>query len=173
MSRLVGPLFQNGYVVRDWRSAADHWSRLLGVGPFFAMEHVAFADCRYRGAPSAIDMSVALAYSGDLQIELIEQHNEAPSIYRDFSAVHGEGLQHLGVLVDRLDDALALEGWADRVVQAGATTVGQRFAYVDVGCHPGGMIELIEATEAARGAFAYMKEKAAQWNGDRPIRVSK
>ena len=120
-----------------------------------------------------IDMSVAIAYSGDLQIELVQQHNTAPSIYQDFRAVHGQGLQHVGVLVDDLEPALSLEGWRERVVQAGATLVGQRFAYVDVGCHPGGMIELIQATEPARSAFAYMKERAAGWNGDRPIRIAK
>ena len=173
MSRLFGPIIQNGYVVRDWRAAAEHWSQALGVGPFFVMDHIRFAECTYRGAPSAIDMSVAIAYSGDLQIELVQQHNDAPSIYTDFAAEHGEGLQHVGVLVDRLESALALDGWSDRVVQAGSTLVGQRFAYVDVGCHPGGMIELIEVSAQARSAFAYMKEKAASWDGERPIRIAK
>ena len=173
MSRLFGPIIQNGYVVRDWRSAADHWSRLLGVGPFFVMEHIRFARCTYRGAASPIDMSVAIAYSGDLQIELVEQHNDAPSIYRDYLDAHGEGLQHVGVLVDRLEPSLALDGWAERVVQEGETLVGQRFAYVDVGCHPGSMIELIEVSAEARSAFAYMKERAARWDGERPIRIAK
>ena len=173
MSRLFGPIIQNGYVVRDWRSAADHWSRLLGVGPFFVMEHIGFARCTYRGLPTGIDMSVAIAYSGDLQIELVEQHNDAPSIYHDFLTAHGEGLQHVGVLVDHLEPSLAIDGWAERVVQEGETLVGQRFAYVDVGCHPGGMIELIEVSAAARSAFAYMKERAAGWDGERPIRIAK
>ena len=118
-------------------------------------------------------MSVAIAYSGDLQIELVEQHNDAPSIYHDFLTAHGEGLQHVGVLVDHLEPSLAIDGWAERVVQEGETLVGQRFAYVDVGCHPGGMIELIEVSAAARSAFAYMKERAAGWDGERPIRIAK
>ena len=118
-------------------------------------------------------MSVAIAYTGELQIELIEQHNAAPSIYTDFRAAHGEGLQHVGVLVDALEPVLALDGWQGRVVQEGATLVGQRFAYVDVGCHPGGMIELIEVGTQARSAFAYMKEKASNWDGERPIRIAK
>ncbi len=173
MSRLFGPIMQNGYVVNDWRTAADHWSRVLGVGPFFVMEHIRFAGCTYRGESSDIDMSVAIAYSGDLQIELIQQHNDAPSIYRDFRAAYGEGLQHVGVLVDHLEPVLALDGWTERVVQAGSTVAGQRFAYVDVGCHPGGMIELIEVNTQSRSAFAYMKDRAANWDGDRPIRIAK
>jgi hypothetical protein len=173
MSRYTGPILQNGYVVRDWRRAAEHWSSVLGVGPFFVMEHIEFAECHYQGQPVTIDMSVAIAYSGDLQIELVEQHNDAPSIYRDFLETRGEGLQHVGTLVDDLDAILDARGWRPSIVQAGRTTVGQRFAYVDVGIHPGGMLELIETTPAARAAFDYMKEAAAHWNGERPIRLPK
>ena len=173
MSRLYGPTIQNGYVVHDWRRAAEHWSSVMGVGPFFVMEHIAFATCTYRGAPTAIDMSVAIAYSGDLQIELVQQHNDAPSIYRDHLQRYGEGLQHVGALVDDLDAVLDAQDWRDRIVQGGATTVGQRFAYVDVGAHPGSMLELIEVTPTARAAFDYMRDAARQWTGERPIRLPK
>lgn len=173
MSRLVGPVLQNGYVVHDWRRAAEHWSSELGVGPFFVMEHIEFRRCTYRGAPTAIDMSVAIAYSGELQIELVQQHNDAPSIYRDHLERHGEGLQHVGALVDDLDGVLDRLDWRGRIAQDGETTVGQRFAYVDVGIHAGGMLELIEVNATARGAFQYMHHAAAQWNGERPIRLPK
>lgn len=173
MSRSFGPIMQNGYVVRDWRAAAEHWSRELGVGPFFVMEHIRFRSCTFRGAPAAIDMSVAIAYSGDHQIELVQQHNDAPSIYREFLDARGEGLQHVGALVDAIGPIVAAAGWGERVIQAGETLVGQRFAYFDVGPHPGAMIELIEVGAEARAAFAYMKRAAAEWNGERPIRISK
>jgi hypothetical protein len=173
MSRRFGAIMQNGYVVRDWRAAAEYWSRELGVGPFFVMEHIRFRHCSFRGAPAAIDMSVAIAYSGDHQIELVEQHNDAPSIYREFLDERGEGLQHVGVLVDGIEPIISAARWGERVIQSGETLVGQRFAYVDVGPHPGAMIELIEVDAQARAAFAYMKKAAAGWNGERPIRISK
>lgn len=173
MSRYFGPIMQNGYVVRDWRKAAAHWVEVLGVGPFFVMEHIEFRSCHYRGAPSAIDMSVAIAYSGELQIELVEQHNDAPSIYRDHLASAPEGLQHVGALVDDLDGTLTRLGWTGRVVQRGETTLGQRFAYVDTVTHGGTMIELIEQTEAMRDAFEHMRRSARAWDGSRPVRVSR
>jgi hypothetical protein len=173
MSRYYGPTIQNGYVVHDWRRAAEHWSEVMGVGPFFVMEHIEFSTCLYRGKPATIDMSVAIAYSGDLQIELVQQHNDSPSIYTDHLARYGEGLQHVGAMVDDLDAVLDARGWRDRIIQGGATTVGQRFAYVDVGAHPGAMLELIETTPAARSAFEYMRSAARDWNGDRPIRLPK
>jgi 4-hydroxyphenylpyruvate dioxygenase-like putative hemolysin len=164
---------QNGFVVRDWRVAAEHWSTVLGVGPFFVMEHIAFEHCEYRGQPATIDMSVAIAYSGEQQIELVQQHNDAPSIYRDFLERSGEGLQHVGALTDNLAAALQAQHLADKVMQSGVTRLGQRFAYVDTVQHNGTMLELIEVNDQMRSAFAYMKNAAAQWNGERAIRISK
>ncbi len=55
-------------------------------------------------------MSIALANSGPLQIELIEQRNDAPSMYRDFLAagrvgaggpfVYFETESHPGTLIE-------------------------------------------------------------------------
>jgi Glyoxalase/Bleomycin resistance protein/Dioxygenase superfamily len=185
MSMKFGPILQNGYVVRDWRRAAEWWSDVMGVGPFFVMEHLEFRRCEFRGQPATIDMSVAIAYSGEHQIELVQQHNDAPSIYTEFLAGSPEGLQHVGVMVDDLAGTLARLGWADRVVQQGETVVGQRFAYCDLrgagagpagapyAGHEGAMIELIEVNDTARSAFEYMKKTAREWTGERPIRLPK
>ncbi len=170
MSRFFGPVMQNGYVVRDWRAAVAHWSDRLGVGPFFVMEHVEFTECFYRGAPTDIDMSVAIAYSGNHQIEIVQQHNDAPSIYRDFLAHAPEGLQHVGALTPDLDAALDANGLRDRRFQYGITKAGQRFAYVDTCLHEGTMLELIETNEAMLQAFESMKKAAASWDGTRPLR---
>ncbi len=166
----IGPLMQNGFVVADWREAALHWAERLGVGPFFVVEHVAFAACRYRGEATAIDMSVAIAYAGDFQIELVQQHNDAPSIYRDFLAANAPGLQHVGALTEDLDAALDRNDLRDRIVQDGETAAGQRFAYVDTTLHNGTMLEIIEMDAAMRRAFEFMRNAAAEWNGEDPVR---
>ena len=80
MSRFFGQVRQNGYVVPDIAEAMDHWSRVLGVGPFFYFERVPIEQFRYRGELSPLQVSIALSNSGPLQIELIEQRNDAPSI---------------------------------------------------------------------------------------------
>jgi len=164
---------QNGYVVRDWRKAAEHWVETLGVGPFFVMEHIDFTESTYRGRPSAIEVTVAIAYSGEHQIELVQQHNDAPSVYRDFLETSPEGLQHVGALVADLDATIIERGWQDRVLQRAVTAAGMRAAYVDTVTHGGTMIELIETNEAMLSAFDYMKRTAREWNGERPIRISK
>lgn len=95
MSRLFGPIRQNGYVVRDIRAAMDHWVNVVGVGPWFFVEQVKTDYFRHRGVDQPLTMSIALANSGDLQIELIQQTNDAPSLYKEFLDAGHEGLQHL------------------------------------------------------------------------------
>lgn len=166
-----GPIVQNAYVVRDMEAAAAHWSGTVGVGPFYLLEHVAFGAVQFRGAPSTLDISVAIAQWGPVQVELIVQHDASPSIYTEFAARHGEGLQHVGVLCDCVDAELArLEAFGIRPVQWGATAAGMRFAYLDTDAHPGGMIELIENGPAVQAFFAMVKKGADRWDGSRPLR---
>ncbi|MEM9303107.1 MAG: VOC family protein [Pseudomonadota bacterium] len=169
MPGIPGPIIQSGFVVEDLEAAVAHWAS-IGVGPFFAMRHVEFETCLYRGKPTDADLTVAIAYSGDHQIELVQQHNDAPSIYSDWLATRRPGLQHMGTLVDDLDAVLDANGWRGKRVQHGRTAAGQRFAYLDTVFHDGGMIELIEADAAMLGAFAGMKAAAAKWDGSRALR---
>lgn len=161
---------QNGFVVNDWRQAATHWVEALGVGPFFALEHIEFEVCRFRGTPVSIDMSVAIAYTGEYQIELVQQHNDSPSIYTEFLEHSAPGLQHVGTLVEDLDEALDSNNLRQRIVQDGCTVAGQRFAYVDTVLHNGTMLELIEADESMLRSFQYMRDAAENWDGENPIR---
>lgn len=166
----IGRIMQNGYAVQDWRSAAEHWGRVLGVGPFFIMEHIDFEWCEYRGRRVQIDLSVAIAYSGDFQIELVQQHNDAPSIYRDFLSDNAPGLQHVGALTGDLGQSLQQAGLADRIIQQGVTRAGVRFAYVDTVAFNGTMLELIETNPAMLKGFAYMQKAASEWDGQDIIR---
>ncbi len=171
---LFGPVMQLGFVVPDLEAAASHWAR-LGVGPFFLLEHIRFAECRYQGAPVDFDMSVAVGQWGPVQVELIRQHDATPSIYTDFDGSRSGGLQHVGVMTESVEahlERLAPHGILP--VQQGATANGIRFAYVNTdrlpGAQPGGMIELIEHGPAIDGFFAMVREAAGTWDGSRPLR---
>ena len=61
MSRIFGDVRQNGYVVRDIGSALEHWTEVLGVGPFWYFEEAPVEDFRYGGEPSDVVVSIALA----------------------------------------------------------------------------------------------------------------
>src|SRR5215212_6342322 len=92
MSRLFGPMRQVGIVVRDIEKAMRHWAEVCGVGPWFYAEQLPLMEFRYKGRVYDIKMSVALANSGDVQLELIQQRCDSPSLYRDFLAAGHEGM---------------------------------------------------------------------------------
>jgi hypothetical protein len=172
MERLFGPIMQNAFVVPDLDSALEHWTRVMGVGPFFVFEHVEFAECLHRGRSATdIDMTVAIAYWGSLQIELICQRNAVPSIFTEFAARDIGGLQHMGVITESVERDLArLSLRGIEPVQHGTTRAGLRFAYISTDRHPGAMIELIESSERVLRFFEKMRLAAELWDGTEPIR---
>jgi hypothetical protein len=173
MSRLFGPIRQNGYVVRDIHAAMDHWVKALGVGPWFFIERVSTDYFRHRGVDSPVEMSIALANSGDLQIELIQQVNDAPSMYREFLDAGREGLQHVAYWTTDYqglyDRALGL-GY--RVGHEGRIGGEQgRFAYFDTeGPHPGAVVEISDISGGKGRFFDHIRRIAADWDGADPIR---
>lgn len=157
---------QNGFVVRDLRTAIDHWTRVMGVGPFFLFEHADYGDVRYRGRPTSIDASTAMAWWGDLQIELIEQHNDAASVYRDFSHSGRMGLHHFGVYTHQYAERLARFSVQDILpVQEGGGRIGIRYCYLQTDPAVGWLVELIEATPAMEDMNDEMRAIAARWDG--------
>ena len=172
MSRIFGAVRQNGYVVRDIRGAMDHWINALGVGPWYYIDRVRMDYFRHRGAPSSPEVSIALANSGDLQIELIQQRNDAPSMYKEFIDAGREGLQHMSYW------SLEYQALYDRAMQIGYKVghEGQiggeqgRFAYFDTELHPGTVVEISDISGPKGRFFEHIRRVAAEWDGSNPIR---
>lgn len=76
-------LFQTAWIVDDLTQAVDRWLATTNAGPFYLIPHAQVQGLKYRGKGSSIDISAALAQTGPLRIELVEQHSDAPSAYRD------------------------------------------------------------------------------------------
>jgi len=72
-------MIQIAFVTDDLQASLDYWCGIMGAGPFFETRRV--VDGTYMGKPSQPDINVMIGYWGDLQVELIKQHNDAPSIY--------------------------------------------------------------------------------------------
>jgi len=165
----LGVIMQLAYVPADFDGALKFWTEVVGAGPFFALNHVRLDDVRYRGAPSDIDFSMALGYWGDMQIELIRQHNDAPSIYKEWRDAGHEGLHHVCILVD--DIAVARAATAEAVIaQEGKVGGGGEVIYVDTGGGPGSMVEILQPGPGTHGLFAMMREAARGWDGSAPFR---
>jgi hypothetical protein len=166
---LPGPIRQIGYVVIDLDRALDDWAA-LGVGPWHVIRRMP-QQVTYRGAPCGITLSLALANSGDLQVELICQDDDTPSIFTEFLAADGPGFHQLAYWAEDFDAtmrAVAAAGWP--VVWSGGEDVGTRFAYVEPPDSPAAVIEIMELNAATRGMSALVRDAAADWDGHDPVR---
>lgn len=168
----LGPIRQNGYVVTDMDQALHHWTTVLGVGPFYLVEKVDLDWFTHRGVAQSPDLCIALANSGDLQIELICQRDDTPTTYLEFLDSGGEGLQHLAFWTQDF------QAEYDAMTDAGCTTgqEGQiggpsgRFAYFDSVAHRGTVLELSDVSGPKGKFFEHIRATARDWDGSRPVR---
>ena len=160
---LPGEIRQNGYVVRDLDAAMEAWSA-VGVGPWFTI-HELPQRLRFRGVASEPVISIAFSNSGPLQIELIQQHNDAPSAYREFLDAGREGFHHLAWWAEDFSSAMAqarAHGWAILQESDGGATP---FAYFELGGVTSTALELTELNDATTGMNQLVAEAAASWDG--------
>ena len=81
MSRLFGDMRQVGIVVRDIEAAMRHWVEICGIGPWFYTDRLPITAFTYGGRRyDDVHISIALANSGDVQLELIQQRCGTPSM---------------------------------------------------------------------------------------------
>lgn len=166
-----GPIRQLGYVVHDIERAMTAWADKLRIGPWFYNVRLPLDTYRFRGvAYDGMDMSYALANSGDMQIELIQQRCDTPSLYREFIDRHGEGLQHICVWPDDYD-AVHARAVANGLVPAQEGSVASiRFAYFEDAVHGGTSLEMSEMLPMRKAGIERIKAAADGWDGTDPVR---
>jgi len=171
MSQRFGEIRQMGYVVHDIEAALRHWIEVLGIGPWFYVDRLPVENFTYRGRPSEPHVSIALANSGRIQVELIQQRNEAPSMYRDFLAASEGGLQHFCTWPENYDEMLARALADGFTIGQGGTSPRGPFVYLETEAHPGTVVELAALTPLRRRQFAAIEAAAADWDGSEPVRT--
>lgn len=155
---------QSAWVVDDIEAACLKWVETTGIGPFYIFPHLQL-EVSYRGKPSTIDFSVASAQAGDVQIELIQQHCDTPSAYRDQFKRGEQGHHHMAIYVADYDAALA-HYTNQGFVAATAGLFGEmRFCYVDTRDAIGCMIEIIQHDPIQDAIFERISEGAKNWDG--------
>lgn len=167
----LGHLMQLAYVPADFEGALKFWTATIGAGPFFAIDHVKLERVLYRGQSSDIDFSMMLGYWGDMQIELIRQHNDAPSIFKAWRDEGGRGLHHVCVLVDDMANARTVCGDAGvKVAQEALVPGGGEVIYVDTQGGPASFVELLNPAPGTREFFKMMRDAHRDWDGEKPVR---
>jgi len=171
LSHTLGPIKQLAFVPQDFEASIKYWTEIMGVGPFFYLEHISLEDVFYRGEQIEYDCSAAIAFWGDMEIELLRQHNEGPSILMDFIEAGREDLHHMRLGVDDLQGARdQLEAMGGKLIQS-AILPGSGAYFMMEMPGPGPIIELSMLEPRFEKLWAYMKKAADTWDGTDPLRA--
>lgn len=170
MSQLFGPVQQLGYVVRDLEAAMHHWTQNLHIGPFYQVVQPAVGGTDRQGKAQAGGHRVALTYSGELQIELIElieQPDATPP-----TAAAPEGLHHIGFFTAHFDRDLQRAAEAGMTVEQSAAAsdpAGKSTCFASSG-HCGTVLKLIDLQSSNCELYRMVRAEAERWDGSGPVR---
>jgi hypothetical protein len=164
-------IMQMAYVVKDIHQAIEHWVSKLKVGPWFMLDHFTGIDPKYRGKESKADVALAMAFAGHMNIELIQPHNDAPSVYKELIDRKGFGFHHWGVATWHFDrDVEKYRGAGHETAFICAVPSGGRVAYMDTTALLPGFVELIELGGAFDPVFSRFYRESIGWDGKDPVR---
>ena len=149
-------------VVQDLDAAIAAWNITTGAGPFFVFPHLALADYTHRGTAGKPDISLAVGAAGDLLIELVLLHDEAPSAW----AEAGARSLLLSATTAEFDDAVRAHESAGRnVVSTGRYPFGARFACIDARAASGQWLVLIEKHFVLTQITDKIRAASRAWDG--------
>ncbi|MGW2888033.1 VOC family protein [Streptomyces griseoruber] len=164
-------VFQVAYFVPDIQAGMEWWTAQLGVGPWFVIDRIGDTGVTYRGKPSEAEFTIALAYSGCLNIELIQTLDDRPSIYREAREKRGYGFHHVAIAMSGLEEAVAVrQARGSAVLHHSPTPGGGQVYFFDGGDDGPGLIELVEDVPVTREIFTEIWRASLDWDGSRPRR---
>jgi catechol 2,3-dioxygenase-like lactoylglutathione lyase family enzyme len=165
----LGEIMQLAFVPSDFDGAIAHWLK-AGAGPFFVLRNATFKEVAFNGCPTDVVLTVAFGYWGDMQIEIMRQENDTPSVYTRWRAAGREGLHHVAVLVDDVDTAKAECAKAGAKIVLDATPpAGGAVIYAELTPNEP-FVEFITGTPERRKFYNSMRDAHRDWDGSDPIR---
>jgi hypothetical protein len=157
----AGGVRQFAYVVNDLDATLTAWVE-LGVGPWFVLDSFRVAGADYRGERHEPLITMAFANTGDMQIEVISQHDDTPSVWKEFLDSGREGFHHVAYWSRDYPSEMARAaelGW--QVVQLGP----QPFAYLECGKSLHAIVEVMALSDRLEGYTDAIRRAAADWDG--------
>lgn len=165
-------IFQYAYTTPDARATALAWTGTLGIGPWSVRGPFTAPGASYRGEPYRASLTVARTFDGDIMIELIQQHDEHPSIFRDAIERGGYGFHHVAVV------AADFDGRAAQLASSGGPAVfedvlptGAHVAFFAGASGFPGLVELVELTPAQAAGYRELQALCTDWDGRDPWRA--
>jgi len=159
-------IVQMAYVVADLDQAILRWHRALGIGPFIVRRNIRLVESFYRGRSMPLDISAAHVQAGEMQIELVCQHNPEPSAFRDMFAPGEEGLHHVAMFPREYASTVAFyEAQGFPVATELVTGEGRGAAYLDTRALTGHMLEVYRVNDSLHAFYRLIADAARDWDG--------
>ena len=134
---------QVGEVVRDLAKAVEYYSS-LGIGPFEPLKLTRIERTVYGKRTDDVENKSRVTRMGPVQFELV-QPLSGESIQKEFLENRGEGINHLGFLVDDIDKEIGkLVAKGFKVISSVRYLGGGGVAYLDTDRIGGVLFELIQ-----------------------------
>jgi hypothetical protein len=160
-------ILQFAYTVDDIENGMRRYTELLRIGPWFLIGPFVPAKGLYRGAVTKMEISLAVAFAGEVMVELIEQHDAEPSVYQETLNARGaHGFHHWAIGARDFDatvDQYKSNGY--REAFSDISPRGVRIVYLDTSADLPGMLEIIEMTADVEEQYKRMYDAARTWDG--------
>jgi hypothetical protein len=167
----LGKVIQYADTVPDLDLAMRHYTEVLRIGPWFKRGPFVPGKGLYRGEPARSRFSLARAFSGDSMIELIEQHDNEPSIFREVIEARGYGFHHWAIPARDFEETTQrYQAQGFEVAFSDVLDTGARIRYMDAMRAIGGLVELVEATPAQLDRYTLFYVTSIGWDGADPVR---
>ncbi|GAB3616917.1 VOC family protein [Okibacterium endophyticum] len=161
-----GGIIQYAYTVPDAYEAARRWTEIFAVGPWLVRGPFTASSALYRGQPTEVELTLARTFNGHTMIELVQQHNDVPSVYREIVEARGYGFHHWGVASTDIDKDIARYGsMGFDVAFEDVLPSRARVAYIDTTRELPGMTELISMDPAQEAFYTRIYRTALDWDG--------
>ncbi len=167
----VGGIVQVAYTVPDIKAGMRDFTARLNVGPWFVTGPFVTSEAQYRGRPTRLEITLAMAFAGHMMIELIDQHNDVPSVFREYIDRRGHGFHHWAIGSKSFDgDVERYRKQGYEIAFSDRAPRGNRVIYMDTTADLNGMTEIIEMTDVLEARYTMMYEAARTWDGGDPVR---
>lgn len=166
----IGEVMQLGFVPLDFDATLRFWVEKMGAGPFYIMRGNRAEFGQYRGQRTDPELTIAFGQWGAIQIEIVRQDNDAPSLYREWLEAGNQGLHHVCLLTDDMVRA------RDIILSTGAKIIyegraaGAEWLYADMGGGPGTIVEVTCHSPESAAMMAIIRESSLGWDGSDPVR---
>jgi len=157
-------VYQIAFIVESIEPACERWAAQGGAGPFFLFDPMTWV----AADPADPQIAIALGWSGDVFVELIERRGTVPSVFSDTPA---GSLHHVARLSSDVDATLAgLAAQGSPTAFRGVFAPDTRMGFADTRAALGCWTEVIEATAAIEGALTMLRQAHDGWDGRDPVR---